>query len=192
MKRAFFQAGHVLFISMVGMSFAFSLASCGGMNHEPESPEEYPQEPIASTPVETATPNEETSTAQSGSESDPSGAAEPASRDDLKEALQVVIQDEALLNELKLGEPGRFPLKISGSSLESGLQLQAHSEAVEVVDAPQDPKTEPVLVFTDIDMNGKQGTFKYRYEVEGVRGTTYVFKNAAGVWELKSSRVTGY
>jgi hypothetical protein len=33
--------------------------------------------------------------------------------------------------------------------------------------------------------------FKYRYEIEGVRGTSYVVKGSGG-WELKSSRVSGY
>jgi hypothetical protein len=124
--------------------------------------------------------------------SEDSGGAEAASSEDLQQAIQVVVQDEALLSELKLGEPGRFPLKIAGSSLPTGLQIQAHSEAVQVVAAPADPKTEPVLIFTDVTLNARQGTFKYRYDVEGVRGTSHVVKNAAGVWELKSSRVSEY
>lgn len=125
-------------------------------------------------------------------EASESGSNEAASSDDFRQALQVVIQDESLLNELKLGEPGRFPLKISGGSLPSGLQLQAHSEAVQVVSAPADPKKEPVLVFTNIDINARHGTFKYRYDIEGVRGTSHVMKNSMGVWELKSSRVSEY
>jgi len=175
-------------MGVLGISLVAVATACAGMNHEPQSPEETPSEALA---TEEPQPSEPTSEEQSA-ESPDQGATQSASSEDLQQALQVVIQDEALLSELKLGEPGRFPLKISGSEVESGLKLQAHTEAVEVVGQQVDAKTNPVLVFTEIDLNAKQGTFKYRYEIEGVRGTSHVFKNEAGVWELQSSRVTGY
>ena len=168
-----------------------SLSGCASMNHQPQSPDEQLEtsysEPTEPTPVEPNTSETNDEVAQASAES-----SEPASSDDLQQALQVVIQDDALLNELKLGEPGRFPLKIAGNSVSSGLQLEAKTSAVEVISEPADTKTTAVLVFTDVDINAKQGTFKYRYDIEGVRGTSYVVKNKFGVWELKSSRVSGY
>lgn len=115
----------------------------------------------------------------------------PASSRDLADALQVVLMDEALLSQLNLEEPGRFPLKISGSSLSEGMELQARTEMVEVVAKPEDPKTEPVLVFTQIKLNSKSGTFKYRYDIEGIRGSSYVSR-AHGNWVLDSSRISQY
>ncbi len=177
--------------SAIGATLLLCLCACAGMNHEPQSPAETPSEAPAAAPRPAPEP-EAAMDAPELQEAEEEPSDEPASREDLEQALQVVIQDDALLNELKLGEPGRFPLKISGNSVASGMQLQAHTEAVEVVGDVANPKEEPVLVFTDIDLNAKQGRFKYRYDIEGVRGTSYVFKNEAGVWELKSSRVSGY
>jgi len=170
-----------------------ALLGCGGSNTPAESPAETDATYQEASPSEDgAVAAEEGEGTESASTESQSSSGDPASSEDLKQALQVVIQDESLLSELKLGEPGRFPLKITGQSLPVGLELQAHSEAVLVISAPADPKTVPVLIFTNVDITNKQGTFKYRYDVEGVRGTSYVEKNEQGVWELKSSRVSEY
>jgi hypothetical protein len=132
--------------------------------------------------------------AMDGSESSDSSSEESstmATPEDFKNALQVVIQDSALQKELKLEEPGRFPLKISGSDIPSSIELVAATEAVQVVPEPENPKEEAVLVFVQIKLDGNEGTFKYRSDIEGVRGTSYVVRGPAG-WELKSSRVSGY
>jgi hypothetical protein len=118
-------------------------------------------------------------------------SAEPASEADVKAALQVVLDDEALRTALNFTEPGRFPLKIYGPSLPSDLELQVGEKPVEVVPKPENAKETPVLVFTDIEMTKENGAIKYRYDIDGVRGTSYVVFNN-GRWELKSSRVSGY
>lgn len=183
-------------VGMLGLGLLFC-GACAGMNHEPESPEEWPQEqPSAAAAPSTAEASAPAADSDVEAEAEPAAASEknsePATQQDLEQALQVVIGDDALLSELKLEEPGRFPLKIAGDAVPAGLKLSARTEAVEVVSPGAQEGEQPVLVFTDIDLNAKQGTFKYRYEAEGVRGTTHVFKNSAGVWELKSSRVSGY
>jgi hypothetical protein len=173
--------GRAVFLVLGG----FLLVSCGGSAAPAEEPVSEPP-PYAGT--ESPPQSEEgANDSQPAQES----SAESASPEDFQAALQVVIQDEALLRELKLEEPGRFPLKISGGALPTRLELVVQTKAVEVVPAPEDPKKEPVLVFTEIELSAAEGMFKYRYEIEGVRGTSYVFKGPAG-WELKSSRVSGY
>ncbi len=111
--------------------------------------------------------------------------------DDLRVALQIVIHDEALRSALNLGEPGRFPLQIHGENFPSHWELTAESEAVKIVPAPENSKTEPVLVFTKAQQKGESITFKYRYDVEGVIGKSTVIR-VDGRWELKGSRVSAY
>ena len=193
MKIGVFSGGFSTIVFCVGVNCGALMSGCASMNHEPQSPDENSEDRVAANSAQTEPePTGDASETNSTEAAETQSTGEAASSDDFQQALQVVIQDEALLNELKLGEPGRFPLKIAGSSVDSGLKLQAHSEAVQVVSAPADAKAEPVLVFTDIELDAKQGMFKYRYEIEGVRGTSYVFKNSVGVWELKSSRVSEY
>lgn len=175
-----------------GVVLPLALLGCASSTAPAESPTETNSSYEESTPSEDAAASADAAEGESTATDTQSASTAPASEEDLKQALQVVIQDESLLSELKLGEPGRFPLKIAGQSLSSGLELKAHSEAVEVVSAPADPKSVAVLIFTNIDITNSQGTFKYRYDVEGMRGTSYVEKNDQGVWELKSSRVSEY
>ena len=109
------------------------------------------------------------------------------SKDDTTAVLELVVNDPELDPYLKLGEPGRFPLKVSGSALPSGLKLVKSTEPVEVVSAPKDKK-DPVLVFTEIDVAGKKASVRYRYDVEGIRGSANLEKGDYG-WELKNSRI---
>jgi hypothetical protein len=98
-----------------------------------------------------------------------------------------VIDDPELDSHLHLGEPGRFPLKIAGEKLPSGLKLVKATEPVKVSEPPQSKK-DAVLVFTEIDIQGDKATVRYRYDVEGIRATVTLAKSSHG-WELKNSRL---
>lgn len=177
----------IIFSSCVSaLVLAAGVSGCAGQNAEPKAPEPEPQ----SAPVEVAAPDVDPEPEPVLEES-AAVDTEPASENDVKAALQVVLDDEALRTALNFTEPGRFPLKISGSSLPSGLELQVGDKPVEIVPKPENAKETPVLVFTNIDMNKENGSLKYRYDIDGVRGTSYVIF-ANGRWELKSSRVSGY
>jgi hypothetical protein len=111
----------------------------------------------------------------------------PTSADELGSILQRVIEDEELDKYLKLTLPGRFPLKISGSDLPSGLSLTKGNQPVQVVSAPSSKK-DAVLVVTTVEITGKDATIAYRYDVEGIRGTARLKKGERG-WEMKNSRI---
>ena len=144
-------------------------------------------------------PVEQTSSADpAASPADEAGDdAEPASEGggaastaDMQEILQLVINDEALDPYLKLEEPGRFPMQISGSDIPSGIELMKNTQPVKVVPEPGS-KDAPVLVFTSIEATSTVAKIKYRYDVEGVRGSATV-KKLEGRWQLSNSRVTEY
>jgi hypothetical protein len=101
--------------------------------------------------------------------------------------LQLVIDDPELDPFLKLGEPTRFPLKMSGSAIPQGIELIKSTKPVVFVAAPKD-KSDPVLVVTSLEIDGKSATVSYRYDVEGIRGTASLKKGEVG-WELTRSRV---
>jgi hypothetical protein len=109
------------------------------------------------------------------------------SSNDQQAILQLVIDDPELEPYLKLGEPTRFPLKMSGSSIPQGIELTKSTKPVVFVPAPKD-KTDPVLVVTSIEVDGKSATVSFRYDVEGIRGTAFLKKGEQG-WELSRSRV---
>lgn len=163
------------------------LVGCGGSTPEAETPTgEPPPESPLDEPSETGDEMEDEDS------SEPAAATEdPASPEDFQAALQVVIQDEALQTAMNLTEPGRFPIKIAGRDIPSNLKLEAGTEAVEIVQEPEDPKSEPVLVFQKIELSRARGSFRYRYDVEGIRGTSTVKKNG-DIWELKASRISKY
>lgn len=116
-----------------------------------------------------------------------SDEATPAQGDDLHAVLQLTVEDAELDQYLKLGEPGRFPLKIAGSSVPPNVELMKATKPV-VVSAPPASKKDAVLVFTDIDIKGNDATVSYRYDIEGIRGTAYLKKTPHG-WELTRSRI---
>ena len=117
--------------------------------------------------------------------------ANRASPDDLRDVLQAVIDDEALTPYLRLQQPNRFPLRISGRDLPKNLQLTKATKPVVIVEEPgRDPK-KPVLVFTDIDIKGTEATVHYKYDVEGVRGFATLNK-PYGRWSIKQSRVADH
>ena len=118
----------------------------------------------------------------------PAAPSAPASPDDLRGVLQAVIDDDALTPYLKLELPNRFPLRISGPDLPKDLQLTKATKAVVIVDDPgRDPK-KPVLVFTEIEIKGAEANVRYKYNIEGVRGSATLNK-PYGRWQIKQSRV---
>lgn len=142
-------------------------------------------------PPQEERPEEEPSNQDPDLEEASNNTGGSVSPQDLNEALQIVLSDDALLNQLDLGAPGRFPLQIAGKDIPTNAELQALTQQVQVVSAPDDPKDEPILIFTSIELSPSSGTFKYRYPAEGVRGTSYVIR-AHNAWVLKSSRVSQY
>ena len=116
-----------------------------------------------------------------------SDASAPASAEDLKAILQLVVDDPELDRYLKLGEPGRFPLQVSGDRVPKGIEVIKATKPVKFVDGPGSKK-DAVLAITEIDVQGDKATVRYRYDIEGIRGTVTLQKSAHG-WELKNSRV---
>jgi hypothetical protein len=145
--------------------------------------------------VEPAAPKAETQPAptlaaakQEPAPKESAAPAGPQSADDLRELLQAVIDDEALTPYLRLTQPYRFPLRVSGQGLPKDLQLTKMAKPVVIVDeVSKDPK-KPVLVFTEIEVKGSEATVRYKYEIEGVRGTATLNK-PYGHWAIKQSRI---
>lgn len=167
---------------------------CGGGTPKADAPDDsdelYEEDPVEQTDTSgDASSADEAEAADDESEAanDGGGAASPA---DMQEILQLVINDEALDPYLHLEEPGRFPLQISGSDIPSGIELVKNTQPVKVVPEPGS-KEAPVLVFTNIDASSNVARVKYRYDVEGIRGSATV-KKLEGRWQLSNSRVTEY
>lgn len=115
-------------------------------------------------------------------------ASGPASSADMQTIIQLVIDDEALQPYLHLDKPDRFPFRVGGSALPQGLELtKATKPVVYVADPAGDKK--PVLVFTEITVDGDEASVRYRYDVEKVRGAS-ALKKRDGHWVLTRSRVT--
>jgi hypothetical protein len=181
--------------------FILLALACGG----PAAPAESP-EAVTTGGQDPAPPGDENGTEPkpAAAKSDAPSAAEngassaPASDDDVTAILQLVVDDPELDTYLHMGEPGRFPLKISGDKLPSGLKLIKATKPVEVVDGPKSKK-DAVLAITEIDVQGDKATVRYRYDIEGIRGNVTLARSphAKGVgattdkshWELKNSRV---
>jgi hypothetical protein len=160
---------------------------CGGSTKAADEPDTMEDEELSESADDTggseAASSDETG---GGKEAGGSGSAGSASLEDRLKVLQLVIDDEALEPYLKLGEPGRFPLAISGDNIPEGL-VKA-TKPVKIVGEPATPK-EAVLVFTEIDVRADQATVRYRYAVEDIKGTANL-KKVEGRWELTNSRVT--
>lgn len=169
------------------------LGGCAGGTPSAEAPDDsdelYEDDPVEQTAAsgKAAVADAEGEGDDAEASGDAGGAATP---EDMKEILQLVINDEALDPYLHLEEPGRFPLQISGSDIPSGIELVKNTQPVKIVPEP-DSKEAPVLVFTSIDASSNVARIKYRYDVEGVRGSATV-KKLEGRWQLSNSRVTEY
>lgn len=164
----------------------FSGAACGGPA-APAASADAPLESADASPLGGETANADAAPkAENVAASDkPSGA--PASDEDVTKILQLVVDDPELDTYLHLGQAGRFPLQISGDKLPSGLKLIKATEPVKVVDAPKSKK-DAVLVITEVDVQGDKATVRYRYDIEGIRGTVTLARSAHG-WDLKNSRL---
>lgn len=161
--------------------------ACGG-SAEPKA--QAPNDEAASAETPATAPESESKSKESAEapKAAESGSAEsPTSADELGSILQRVIEDEELDKYLKLTLPGRFPLKISGTDLPSGLSLTKGNQPVQVVSAPSSKK-DAVLVITTVEITGKDATIAYRYDAEGIRGTARLKKGERG-WEMKNSRI---
>jgi hypothetical protein len=164
--------------------FVFVLAGCGGATPPAATAEPAPEG--ATAPDAAADASDEAKPTQPGDGAKAASGA-PASEDDVNAILQLVVDDPELDAHLRLGEPGRFPLKIAGDKLPSRLKLVKATEPVKLSEPPKS-KQEAVLVVTEIDVQGDKATVRYRYDVEGIRATVTLAKSAHG-WELKNSRL---
>lgn len=171
------------------------VAACGKSQPDAQSAaDESSDEPEPSSEESASTPSEDgedrdEGVKETGKLKSTTGGPAPATQSgsDQQVILQLVIDDPELDPFLKLGEPGRFPLKLSGSAVPQGIELVKSTKPVELVPAPKDKK-DPVLVITSFEVDGKTATVSYRYDVEGIRGTAYLKKGEVG-WELTRSRV---
>jgi hypothetical protein len=167
--------------------------ACGGNNQGAESPDDYDddyvEDPAEEGDVDIGDDlgSQDDSARADRSDGDTGGGNGAATTDDLKAALQLVLDDEELGPYLKLEEPGRFPLQVSGD-LPSGVELVKNTKPVKVVTGPKDAN-DPVLVFISIDVGPSSGAVKYRYDVERVRGSAFL-KKVEGRWELTRSRIS--
>lgn len=159
--------------------------ACGG----PAAPAASPDAPPEAAEDANA-PAGDGAAASSSSEAaapDKPAASAPASDADVTAILQLVVDDPELDRYLHLGEPGRFPLQLSGQGLPSGLKLIKATEPVKIVDGPKSKK-DAVLVVTELDVQGDRASVRYRYDIESIRGNVTLAKLAHG-WELKNSRL---
>jgi hypothetical protein len=168
--------------------------ACGGGNKEAASAADAESESAESAPSETASGDaagDDSNVRKAAGTPDAKGGPPPPSAnqstDDATAVLELVVNDPELDPYLKLGEPGRFPLKMSGSALPAGLKLVKSTEPVQIVAAPKDKK-DAVLVVTEIEISGDKASVRYRYDIEGIRGSANLTKGQYG-WELKNSRI---
>ena len=157
-------------------------ASCGGTSKPPATSNDATNEPAASTEPAPEPKADESPRADKGDTHEAS--ASEGTADDRKAVLQLVIDDEELGKYLRVTEPGRFPLKVSGSDIPSGLTKA--TKPIDIVDAPG-PKA-AVLVITSVDVGDKRASVSYHYDVEGIKGTTTLEKGPRG-WEILRSRI---
>jgi len=169
--------------------------ACGGANKDAASPADADSEGTESSASETKSgddgADDSSNVRKAAGTPDAKGGPPPASAsqstDDATAVLELVVNDPELDPYLHLGDPGRFPLKISGSALPANLKLEKATKPVEIVSGPKDKK-DPVLVFTEIEISGKKASVRYRYDIEGIRGSANLTKGQYG-WELTNSRV---
>ncbi len=171
---------------------ALALAACATSRPHEHTPAEEtassaPEDQGDEQPTEHAPPKPLDNVRQSAGDAKRSDEAPPNQGDDVHAVLQLTINDTELDQYLKLGEPGRFPLKIAGSAVPQGIELEKATKPV-VITSPPTSKKDAVLVVTDIDIKGNDATVSYRYDIEGIRGTAYLKKTPHG-WELSRSRI---
>ncbi len=162
--------------------------ACGGAPPEaaaPDAPQDAPSDEAPAEATREAEPDGEAPEKPAPRASE-DAAPVSVSNEDVQKVLQLVLDDEALEVHLHLGQPGRFPLKVAGK-IPSGIELTKATKPVVVV-SEADAKEKPVVVFTEITVDAKQATVRYRFDAEGIRGSATLRKGEFG-WELASSRV---
>jgi hypothetical protein len=179
---------------LVGLAI-FALSACAtSQSHEKapasdasESSDKTDDERTGEAPETDAPPKPVDNVRQSAGDAKRSDATPASEGDDVHAVLQLTVDDTELDQYLKLGQPGRFPLKIAGSAVPPNIELVKATKPV-VVSQPPASKKDAVLVITDIEIKGSDATVSYRYDVEGIRGTAYLKKSPHG-WELTRSRI---
>jgi len=180
-----------LFLALV----ALCLGACAtsSSKHEKSAADETSQEDSTSNEssgtddTEKPAPSTKSNVRESAGDAKRSEGAPASQGDDIKAVLQLAVDDAELDPYLKLGEPGRFPLKIAGSAVPQNIEIIKATKPV-VVTTPPASKKDAVLVISEIDIKGNDATVSYRYDVEGIRGTAYLKKTPHG-WELTRSRI---
>jgi hypothetical protein len=181
-------------MARVGIGLGLLLIACGGSaTPEPKSPEPAEASAAESAPKDDASKSESApdegakASSDSPKSEDTSSQGKGTSEDELKTVLQLVIEDAELDKYLKLTEPGRFPLKMMGKDVPSGIALMKSGQPVKVFTG-EPTKKDAVLVITNIEVASPDATVGYRYDAEGIIGTAHLKKASYG-WELKSSRI---
>ncbi|MBM4362257.1 MAG: hypothetical protein FJ104_06225, partial [Deltaproteobacteria bacterium] len=98
--------------------------------------------------------------------------------------LGVVFADPELLRVIRLGEPGRLPLPVRGELVPEGV-LAGGVPIRRVTDAGG---TGPVLEVREIEIGPQRATVSFRFDAEGIKGTTTLSKGERG-WEIHRSRI---
>jgi hypothetical protein len=181
-------------MARVGIGLGLVLIACGGSaTPEPKSPEPAETSAAESAPKDDASKSapaadeDAKSSSDSSKSEDATSQGKGTSEEELKTVLQLVIEDAELDKYLHLTEPGRFPLKMSGKDLPSGIALMKSGQPVKIF-AGEPTKKDAVLVVTNIEVASPDATVGYRYDAEGIVGTAHLKKASYG-WELKSSRI---
>ena len=160
---------------------ALIVSACGG-SAKPAATESA--EPAAEAPEASESAEAPKEADKAPADKEESTSTSEATGDDRQAVLQLVLDDEELGKYLRVTEPGRFPLKVSGSDIPKGLTKAA--KPIEIVDSPS-PKA-AVLVITSVEIGGKHASVSYRYDIEGIKGTTTLDKGPRG-WEILRSRI---
>ena len=158
------------------LAVALVLAGCGGASEATA-----PQDASTASEPATAAP-----AAAAPAQSTGAQTAAPEASAEIPLVLQVVLDDPELEPYLHLDKPERFPVKVSGPGIASGIALSKGGKRVEVVLSCSD--NEPVVVFTKIDVSADKASVAYRYDVENLRGSCSLAKRD-GVWQLTRSRL---
>lgn len=176
-------------MTRAGIWLGLFLISCGGAaTPKAEAPEPSLQKTSTDDTERPPPPDSmPASEAKEAKSDDTSSKGTGTSEDELKTVLQLVIEDAELDKYLRLTEPGRFPLKMAGKDLPSGIALTKNGQPVKVV-AGEPAKKDAVLVITKIEISPSDATVGYRFDIEGAVGTAFL-KKAQWGWELKSSRI---
>lgn len=153
------------------------------------TPKAQPETPDTTAAPETEAPAELEPAASEPSDAEPATEATETALgdDDIASVVGQVLGDPDLDRYLHLDKPGRLPVKISGPGLPAKLDVIKGSYEVKVVDGPKSDK-DPVLVFTKIERDGDSVRLRYRYDVEGIRGSAVVLEKD-GAWRLGANRV---